>query len=238
MAGCHFNGPDEDFDEDDLKLKTPFTAVIAGPSGCGKTWLISKLIRNIGEVTSPPIANVIYLYSVWQEIYADLQEHGVVFTRDIGLLDDLKSIRERNALLIIDDLESELSKSEPLRDLYTKYSHHYKISVITIVQNYFRPGVTLKTLRSNCQYVWLGPHRTNLEGIPVIARQLAGHKWRDFVERYDDCTGDPEGVKELPERFLTVDTHPNSLISKKTKYRSRVWDIPNQLLYLDPEDAS
>ena len=234
MAGCHFNGPDVDFDEDDLKLITPFTGVISGPSGCGKTWLISKLIGNIREVTSPPITNVVYLYSVWQGIYDRLAEDGVVFTRDLGLIDELEGLRESNVLLIIDDLETELSKSEELGNLYTKYSHHYKISVIMIVQNYFRPSGALKVVRSNSHYVWLGTHRTNLEGLPTIARQLAGHRWRDFVERYEDCTGDPEGVKELPERFLTIDIHPNSHISPKTKYRSRVWAIPNQILYLDP----
>ena len=61
-------------ESEDLKLITPFTGIISGPSGCGKTWMISKILSNIHNITNPPINKTIYLYSIWQDIYTELEK--------------------------------------------------------------------------------------------------------------------------------------------------------------------
>ena len=50
--------------EYDLRLKSPFTAIISGPTGTRKTQLVSKLIENALDVcVNPPYSNILLLWS-------------------------------------------------------------------------------------------------------------------------------------------------------------------------------
>ena len=56
--------------EIDVRLKFPFTALVAGPTGCGKTTTICAFIRKAQKIASPPPVEIIYCYSVYQDVFS------------------------------------------------------------------------------------------------------------------------------------------------------------------------
>ena len=48
----------------DLRLKAPFTAIVAGPTSLGRTVLLKSLISNAHDVCVPPLKEIIYCYGI------------------------------------------------------------------------------------------------------------------------------------------------------------------------------
>ena len=74
--------------EYDLRLKSPFTAIVSGPTGSGKTQLVSKVIENALEVCVNPPVQIYYCYGAEQEKFTELKANSSIpieFTE--GLVD-------------------------------------------------------------------------------------------------------------------------------------------------------
>ena len=142
--------------EVDVRLKSPFTAIVAGPTGSGKTRMLTRLIMSAAEVANPPPAEIIlYCYGAWQEGYESLRDR-VRFHE--GMMDVKEEIPAdgRNRWLIVDDLMEEAGASKNTSTVYTKYSHHRNVSVFMVVQNLFFGG---RTASINSHYFFLFKNR-------------------------------------------------------------------------------
>ena len=120
--------------EYDLRLKSPFTAIVSGPTGAGKTQLVSKLIENALDVCVNPPIQILYCFGANQEKFSELQANSSIpieFTE--GLIDIESRVPSDNQhrWIVVDDLMEEVTKKPEMRTLFTKHSHHKKLSVFS-----------------------------------------------------------------------------------------------------------
>ena len=185
--------------EVDVRLKSPFTAIVAGPTGSGKTRMLTRLIMSAAEVADPPPAEIIYCYGAWQEGYESLRDR-VRFHE--GMMDVKEEIPAdgRNRWLIVDDLMEEAGASKNTSSVYTKYSHHRNVSVFMVVQNLFFGG---RTASINSHYFFLFKNPRDATGVRTLFTQMFPTNWRYAMESYTDATKQPHG-------FLLVDLKPQT----------------------------
>lgn len=118
-------------------LKHPFTMTISGPTGSGKTHWVQKMIKEALFISHPSPKHIYYLYGEFQPSFASII--GVTFIK--GIPNDLLSninLKNNTIWIIIDDLMHAATKRQVISDLFTKGSHHRNISVILLVQNFFK----------------------------------------------------------------------------------------------------
>ena len=121
-------------------FKHPFTAIISGPSGSGKTCFVEKLLKHANKMIKPYPERIIWHYGQWQSMYESMK--GVEFKQGPPTEEDIQTYY--NSLLIIDDLMSECVTLSS--NIFTKFSHHLKISVIYILQNLFIQSKNQRTI--------------------------------------------------------------------------------------------
>lgn len=181
----------------DLRLKAPFTAIIAGPTGSGKTQLLSTLINQASHVCDKTPTEIIYCYGMWQPLYANMK--GVTFHK--GMVDVTQRIPEDGAArwIIVDDLMDEVKGQAD--DLYTKYSHHLNVSVFFVTQNLFLKQQ--RTMSLNTHYLFIFKNPRDNAFISHLARQIYPNNSRFMVESYKDATSKPYS-------FLLIDHKQNT----------------------------
>jgi energy-coupling factor transporter ATP-binding protein EcfA2 len=181
----------------DLRLKSPFTAIIAGPTASGKTHLLRSLIANVNDVCDHPPEEVIYCYGVWQKMFESID--GVTFHE--GMI-DVKERIPRDGIhrwLVIDDLMDETNSQTD--ELYTKYSHHLNVSVFFVVQNFFRKQQ--RTMSLNTHYLFLFKNPRDSSFISHLARQIYPNNSKFMIESFQDAT-------RKPFSYLLVDLKQNT----------------------------
>ncbi|GFY43798.1 uncharacterized protein TNIN_225411 [Trichonephila inaurata madagascariensis] len=174
--------------------------IVAGSTGCGKTQLIKKLIDF--KMIYPFPSNIIWCYGAYQALYREMR--GIEFYE--GLPPDINSLS--NALIVIDDLMSELSGDSKLTKLFTKGSHHRNLSVIFVVQNVFYKGI--RDISLNAHYMFLFKNPRDKSQVMNIGKQLYPGKSKFFREVYEDATSKPFS-------YLLIDLKPDTSDSMRLR---------------------
>jgi len=138
----------------------PCTMSVVGVTGAGKTSFVRRLLRYRDDVFDSKFTSIHYFYTMWQDVYGEMQkEFGSVISFSEGLPEpeQVTNIGKSSGYkcLILDDLMSAVSKDKTMEDLFTKYSNHYKISVIYITQNSFAQGKASRGIAVNVHYTVL-----------------------------------------------------------------------------------
>jgi hypothetical protein len=157
-------------DEDaivDIRLKSPFTAMIAGPTGSGKTTVLLDILAQAKTIATTPPVEIIYCYGAYQEVFSEVK--GVRFHDGLVDLDTITN-DGNSRWLILDDLMTEISGSRDSKDLFTKFSHHRNISVFFVVQDLFFEGN--KTVSRNSHYFFLMKNPRDTLSVSNLARQM------------------------------------------------------------------
>ena len=189
----------------------PFTCCISGPSGSGKTVFVQRLIKNKREMICPTPKHIVWSYGIEQaDLRARLSDHGVQFVEG---LPDIESLEE-DTLLIIDDQMNETD--ERVSNLFTKGSHHKRVSVIYIVQNLFGKNKHMRTISLNAHYVVLFKNPRDASQATHLGKQMYPSKLKYFQEAYKDATGRAHGYllcdlrQETPDQLrLRTDVFPD-----------------------------
>ena len=179
----------------------PFTAMISGPSGSGKTSFVSKLLKNASKMIKPLPKRVIWHYSIWQDSY-DIHPN-VEFKQGAPSEEDIQSYQD--SLLIIDDLMSECATLSS--DLFTKFSHHYKISVIYILQNLFVQSKNQRSISLNSGYIVLFKNPRDFSQAMFLARQVSPYNPNLCIEAFLDATKKPHSYLLFDFIQSTPDSH-------------------------------
>ena len=181
----------------DLRLKSPFTAIVSGPTGAGKSKMLQRLIAHASELSVPPPEEIHYCYGVWQPLFEEM--HEVIFHE--GFIDVMETIPRdgKNRWMIIDDIMDE--NNGDTDSLYTKYSHHLNISVFFVVQNLFKKQ--LRTMSLNTHYLFLFKNPRDSAFISHLAQQVYPMQSKFLIESYQDAT-------KKPYSYLLLDLKQNT----------------------------
>lgn len=179
----------------EIRLKHPFTCLVAGPTKAGKTTFVTQLIQHRNTMITVPPEKIWWCYSEYQPAY-DKLKNDVTFVKGLVDISLIRELSPTPQLLILDDLMTELTNDTNLVELFTRGCHHMQVSVIHIVQNIFYKG--LRTSRINTDYIILMKNPADKLQVQTLAKQLYPNNGRYFSEAYKDAT-------QLPYSYLLVD---------------------------------
>src|ERR1043166_6662993 len=140
-------------------IKAPFTCIISGGTGTGKTQWVLMLIKHANEVIEPPPSHILYCYSEINNDIITLKRDGIEVYHGVPTKEELMS-KPKNLLLIFDDLISEID-TRFLEVLYTKGSHHWNMSVVSITQNLFDKKIRVARINSHLIILMKNPQGFN-----------------------------------------------------------------------------
>jgi len=194
---------------DSIIFKHPFTCTIAGPTGAGKTVLLQKILINKKEIFDLEPDRIVVCYKSWQPAYDvfSLMESPVEFVQ--GLINVEEFDKEKNNLLIIDDLMTECKDNKEIATLFSVHSHHRSISVFLVTQNIFMQGTCARDINLNSTNLILFNNPRDRQQIRVLGQQMYPKKTHGFMEIFDDAIKQQNGhgylfldyKQQTPERM-------------------------------------
>ena len=135
------------------KFQHPATIMVSGPTGSGKTTTFVELINR--GMFDPLPKHIFVFHGEEQEIYKEFPKE----TRFIkGWSDEEVEKLPNDSLVLIDDLMTEVKDCKLMSKLYTKMSHHRRITVVWLTQNLFPRGRECRDISLNSQYILLFPN--------------------------------------------------------------------------------
>jgi hypothetical protein len=162
-----------------------------GPSGCGKTTFVYNLLQNAENFCSVPPKFVIYFYNVWQEIYKEMKEKGLVniFIKDNSdLLDQIKRHANINSLIIFDDMIN-TSNMKQIAELYTVQIRHRNLNAIFLSQKLFISDDFFRQISQNSDYFVVFKNPRNSTDIRTLSSQMTGNN--QLLQIYEAATKEP-----------------------------------------------
>lgn len=98
----------------------------------------------------------------------------ITFTRNIAeILEDNKVFSNgENTLLILDDVANSLSENSKTFKLFTQKIHHKNVSIIFMLNNFFKQGKAMRDIDLNASYIMLFNNVRDREQINVLSRQI------------------------------------------------------------------
>ena len=176
-------------------FKHPTTFLLSGSSQSGKTQWTSNLLQSKAELFEPQNIGPVYLfYKEWQEKYDIMSNDKIVSTFHKGVpnqKDFLQIIskhkNENGCVCIFDDLADEITRKNNLdfNQLFTVYSHHYKVTVILILHYLFDKG--LRKISLNTQHIVFTDSPRDKTSISYLARQVFPNTGSYLIDSYKDA---------------------------------------------------
>jgi hypothetical protein len=200
-----------------LKLKHPFTCIVAGPSGSGKTVFTTRLIENAKILIEPAPERILWCYGVYQTFFNDVK--NVEFHEGLPNLEVFDG-RQRT-LLILDDLMHETD--DRVSQIFTRVSHHKNVSVLYLTQNLFYGSKQNRTMSLNSHYLVLFKNARDATQISHLAGQMYPGKSKFMIESYRDATSNPFS-------YLLVDLKPDT--EDRFRLRSNIFPGETPYVYL------
>lgn len=201
---------------DFLKLKHPFTAIVAGGTSSGKTVWVRKLLKNWQYLIkiSKNYIKVLWCYGIRQKLH-DEQILNVEVTYHPGIpsLDTIK--KARPDIIVLDDLMIELKKDERVKNLFTRGSHHLNISVIFLTQNIFSNDSSMRTMSLNCHYTVAMKSIRNRDQI----LRFCGQIWRKKTSKIEKIINN---AHKKNFSYIIFDLHPQ-LIDERFRIRNEIF---------------
>lgn len=185
----------------------PSTILVAGPTQCGKTYFVRRVLTS--KNISPFPDKIIWAYGANQPVYNEIKKEmsNIEFVEGMNE-EKLNSLNPRNNnLLVLDDLMSELGKTETLSNIFTKISHHKNLSVIYIVQNIFDKGQAHRACSLNSHYIVLFKNKRDVTQADILGRQIIANKKFKLSSALNDAASDPHGYLLIDLRKETPDDY-------------------------------
>lgn len=184
----------------------PQSMIISGATKSGKSTLIKNLLMLPDSMFSPPVDKVIYVYSIWQDIYTELEafwKDRIIFTESIPTKDYLLSVSEAKSqiALILDDKQSSLTKPE-IADFVCVLCSHRNISTFILLQNFYYDSKVLRTVALNVQTIVLFRNRRSQQQVKTLATQICPGNTKFFMDAYYKATN------QSNYSYLVIDLDP------------------------------
>ena len=163
----------------DVRLKTPFTLILAGASGCGKTTWLERLLKEFKTVTDGASKYQTLLWFSGTKQPALFQRVRATFAGTVRFFDSIdKEVYEqvekqgRNSTIVIDDLMQETSGMAGVGKLFTKGRSHLNCNIILLWQNVFPSGSEARNLSINAHHMVLFKNPRDKSQVRYFATSL------------------------------------------------------------------
>lgn len=199
-----------------IKLKHPFSLLLAGPSSCGKSTFVCNLLSDIANNIDFPIKKIHWCYSEENaRPNINCKEKGFQILYHIGIPESFSNENNEPLLVILDDLMNETGNNSKVSELFTKGSHHRNISVILITQNIFHKGSHTRDISLNAKYIVLFKNPRDGAQAGHLCRQIYPENSRSLTEIYKSAT-------EKPYSYLLIDLTQTS--NDLIRFRSDIFN--------------
>jgi hypothetical protein len=169
------------------------------------------------------VKSVLYCYGVHQPFYEKMELDNLEFYEGVPTLEMLQNLNDGNFhVVVLDDLMEEIVKSVELQNLFTKYCHHFNISVMFLTQNLFAQGPYARTISLNTHILVLFANKRDESQSFQLAKQLYPGETQYFLKVYKDATSPPFG-------YLLIDCDPKS--PKEIKLRTNIFPGEQTICY-------
>ena len=197
--------------------------VCGGATGTGKTVFALDIVRHARRCVYPVPRNFLIAYSEWQPLYDALKKVVPAARFSKGL----PATVPNDSLLIVDDLIRDGCGA--VADLFTKGSHHRRISVVFITQNIFLQESHYRLISLNAQYIALFKSPRDVVQPMTLGRQIfPGGKLHAFRRAYELATQSPFG-------YLFVDV--KTTCPEELRMRGDVLSPTGQTVYVPIESS-
>lgn len=197
----------------DVRLKCHFSMLVVGPSGSGKTMFTYKLLHHRDEVLSKAPERIVWCYSIWQPFYNTIQK-SITSIEFVNGVPDMELIQSGNFILVVDDLMDSAETASVMSEIFTKYSHHYNISCIFILQNLFPKFQQARTISLNANYIVLMKNTRDKAQIRHLASQAFPGATSYLIQSFEDATKEPFS-------YLLLDFKPET--SEQIRVRANIF---------------
>jgi tRNA A37 threonylcarbamoyladenosine biosynthesis protein TsaE len=196
--------------------------MIAGPTGVGKTFFTYQLLKH--PMFTEKVKSILYCYGVHQPFYDQMELDNIVFHQGVPTLEMLKNLNDDDFhVVVLDDLMEEIVKSVESQNLFTKYCHHFHLTVIFLTQNLFAQGPYARTISLNTHILVLFANKRDESQSLQLAKQLYPGASKLFLEVYEDATSKPFG-------YLVIDCDPKS--PRDIKLRTNIFPGEQTVCYV------
>lgn len=214
-----------------IPFVTPATHSVIGPSHAGKTHYVKRLLINHKIMFDKPISKIIYIYSVWQKVYSELEAalgELIEFRTDIPTAEELCGIwnsSHSETLVVLDDQGNTLLSEVNARHLLHIVSvlgHHAHINIIYILQSIYHGGKIMREVAINTAYYCLFANPRNCRQISTLASQMSSEDQKCIIDAYKKATSRNYG-------YLIMDLSPHT--DKAYKYRTNIFPGEVTIVY-------
>ena len=202
-----------------------------GCTGAGKTRWVRRLLNNSDTMFSTRPTKIIYAYTVYQDIFGDMQKEldNFILFKGLPSTDDIEnwgSDPTAHTVLCLDDLMTSVTSSKETMKLFTVDSHHRNISCIFLSQTLYPPGRYARHISLNIHYVILFRSLRDKKMIlSTFCSQSFPDKMKFFKEAYLKATNETYG-------YLLVDFSPHN---KNIEYQLRTHIFDNPITVYTPK---
>ena len=195
--------------------------MISGPTKSGKTVWTHKLLTN--NMFTQPISSILYCYGVYQKYYDEMKIPNLEFHEGLPSLEKVQSLHDGLFhIIVLDDLMEYIVKSIETQNLFTKYCHHYNITVVFITQNIFAQVPCSRTININTHILVLFANERDKSQALNLGKQLCPCETKFFMECYKDATSVPFG-------YLLIDCDPKT--PRELKLRANIFPKDQTICY-------
>ena len=196
--------------------------MVAGPTSSGKTYWTHKLLTH--NIFTESVASVLYCYGVFQDYFNQMKIPNIEFHEGLPTLEKVQSLHDGSFhVIVLDDLMEYIVKSIEVQNLFTKYCHHYNITVIFLTQNVFAQGPCARTININTHILVLFANKRDESQAMNLGKQLYPCNSKVFMDAYEDATSYLHG-------YLVIDCDPKS--PQELKLRTKIFPGEQTICYI------
>ena len=196
--------------------------MVAGHTSSGKTYWTHKLLTQ--NMFTEPVASVLYCYGVFQDYFNQMKIPNIEFHEGLPTLEKVQSLHDGSFhVIVLDDLMEYIVKSIEVQNLFTKYCHHYNITVIFLTQDVFAQGPCARTININTHILVLFANKRDESQAMNLGKQLYPCNSKVFMDVYEDATSYLHG-------YFVTDCDPKS--PRELKLRTKIFPGEQTICYI------
>ena len=192
----------------DLRLKCPFTMLVASPSKSGKSTYVAKLLRKSNILFDKPSEQFYYFYNVWSPTFDGLTDSlpNIKFIKGICDMQWLEEncSQSKDVTIVVDDQALNITKE--VAEVFAVGSHQYGVNFILMAQNLYTKGKYFRDASINTTYILCGKNPRDQLSIRTLAQQMYPTHSKDLIEAYRRATRKPYGYLLIDCTQTTPDT--------------------------------